>query len=224
MMLPRIIRKKSAAPFRPAMCSCRGLMALFFFIPLLWSPSAGAAPFRAGGNSASMKNKKEPIKIRSDRMEAYNKKNLIIFIGTVIAVQGQMEIRSDRLEVHLKKQKKNSGEPQKRSGPAGTSASSSGRGQGGVERLIATGNVRITQGKEKYATADRLDYNETAGRAVLTGNPRAWEKNNQIIGTKIEIFLREGRTIVYGSPQRRVSVTLFPNNRPNVPAAGVNGR
>ena len=101
-------------------------------------------------------------------------------------------------------------------------------GQGSVERLIATGNVLVNQGKEKYASGDRLDYKEATGIAILTGNPRAWENNNQVIGTKIVLFLRDGRTVVYGSRRRRVSVTLYPEsqpgNSPKPPTKGSNGR
>ena len=177
-----------------------------------------------------MKKKKEPIRIKSDRMEAYSKKNLIIFIGTVIAVQGQMEIRSERLEVHIKKQKEKIGSENPSSlvsennSPSNSTASPSGRGQQEISRLIATGNVRISQGNGKHAAAERLDYNKVAGHAILTGNPRAWEKNNQLIGTKIEFFLREDRTVVHGNRKRRVSVTLFPDSRSKAPINGINAQ
>jgi len=172
--------------------------------------------------SGPKSNKKEPIHITSNRMEAYNKKNLIVFIGDVSAVQGEMEIKSDRLEVYVKKKKTPSatanigggGTPDKSLAIPGEGIPG-GPDQSSVDRLIATGNVLINQGKNKYAAGERLDYAETLGIAILTGNPRAWEKNNQVIGTKIKIFLRQGRTIVYGSQKRRVSVTLYPNEAKN---------
>ncbi len=78
--------------------------------------AATAASRRApSGNSrkTSMKGpkteKKEPIHVTSDRMEAYNKKNMIVFIGKVLAVQGEMQIQSDRLEVYVKKKEKTAG-------------------------------------------------------------------------------------------------------------------
>ena len=177
-----------------------------------------------------MKKKKEPIRIKSNRMEAYSKKNLIIFIGAVIAVQGQMEIRSERLEVHIKKQKEKIGDENPSSLasseklPNNVAASPSGSAQQEISRLIATGNVRISQGNGKHATAERLDYNKAAGHAILTGNPRAWEKNNQLIGTKIEFFIREDRTVVHGNRNRRVSVTLFPDSRFKPPTNGINAK
>lgn len=172
--------------------------------------------------SGPKSDKKKPIHITSNRMEAYNKKNLIIFIGDVSAVQGEMEIKSDRLEVYVKKKnppsataKAAAGSAPEKSSVAAQESTPEGPDPSSVDRLVATGNVLINQGENKHAAGDRLDYAETTGIAILTGNPRAWEKNNQVIGTKIEIFLREGRTIVYGSQKRRVSVTLYPSEQKN---------
>ena len=80
--------------------------------------------------------------------------------------------------------------------------------------------MEVNQGKSKYATGDRLDYKETTGIAFLTGNPRAWEKNNQVVGEKIELRLRQGLTIVHGSRRRRVSVTLYPESQSGKSAKG----
>ena len=123
-----------------------------------------------------------------------------------------MQIKSDRLEVYVKKKGKTAGKgkspatpkPQKTSPPGKPGAP----GQGSFDRLIAIGNVEVNQGKSKYATGDRLDYKETTGIAFLTGNPRAWEKNNQVVGEKIELRLRQGLTIVHGSRRRRVPKLL----------------
>ncbi len=176
--------------------------------------------------------KKDPIQINSDRMEAYNKKNLIVFIGKVVAVQGDMAIESDRLEVYVKKKEKKAkeskGAPAAKAKKTSTANKSGAPGGGSVERLVAIGNVLVNQGKTKHASSDRLVYEETTGIAILTGKPRAWEKNNQVVGTKIELFLREGRTVVHGSRRRRVSVTLFPESQdgqsPKRPKGGVGGK
>ncbi|MFC1492131.1 lipopolysaccharide transport periplasmic protein LptA [Nitrospinota bacterium] len=184
---------------------------------------AAAAPGPDKPTASPQAKRKEPIRIHSNRMEADNKKNVIVFIGKVSAVQGEMEIKSDRLEVYLQKRSKKSAGNQK----SGKTREAPGQpGQGSVERLVARGNVLITQGKKKFASGDHLDYNELTGVAVLTGNPRAWEDNNQVVGTKIEIFFRDGRTIVHGSNRRRVSVTLFPeeSNISRRPGTGRNER
>lgn len=180
---------------------------------------ASAAPGSSQGSAPSQKTapkpkKQDPIRITSNRMEAYTKKNFVDFIGDVVAIQGEMQIKSDKLRVFFQKKKSAAGKKsgtqtrrnQKNTGkiPAPTPGTS-------VERIVATGNVLVNQGKGKFASGERLDYNERTGVAILTGNPRAWEGNNQIVGDKITIYVREERTVVHGSKSRRVNVTLFPS-------------
>ena len=212
MIAPRPIHRALYAPKKAAAFSL--FLALWLAAPA--PPLSGAAPAAATKSRASgpQAAQKDPIRILSNRMEADNKKNIIVFIGNVSAVQGDMEIKTDRLEVYMKKRAGQGGG--KKKPPAQP-------GEGSVERLIALGNVLITQGKQKFASGNRLDYNERTGIAVLTGNPRAWENNNQIVGTKIKLFLREGKTVVYGGRKRRVSVTLFPEGGGR-PGAGRRGK
>ena len=183
-------------------------------------PSEGASaagPARQPGAApAGAQKKKEPIHVTSDRMEAYNQKNLIVFIGKVKAIQGELMIQSDRLEVYVKKREKNADSVADRSAPGAPSpaakrTAAAGGQEGQVERIVAIGHVLINQTKTKFASGERLDYSEETGIGVLTGNPRAWEGQNQVIGDKIELFLKEDRTVVHGTANRRVNVTLFPD-------------
>jgi lipopolysaccharide export system protein LptA len=144
-------------------------------------------------------------------MEAESKKDIIIFIGNVVANRGKMQIKADRLEVFIKKKRR----PEKGSGKAAGAATKKGAGmssQGDIERIVAIGNVLLRQDGDKFASGERMVYHEARGVAVLSGNPRAWEGKNQIIGDRIELYLREDRTVVLGSPSRRVGVTLYPAN------------
>ena len=191
-------------------------------LALAASPAGGApaaGPASRPGAASDGQKKKEPINVTSDRMEAYNQKNLIIFIGKVKAVQGELTIQSDRLEVYVKKREKEAdgvvgpSAPSAPSPAARRAATAGGEpdSAGQVERIVAIGRVLINQTKTKFASGDRLDYSEETGIGVLTGNPRAWEGQNQVIGDKIELFLKEDRTVVHGTANRRVNVTLFPD-------------
>ena len=71
--------------------------------------------------------------------------------------------------------------------------------------------MKRSHARGRFASGENLDYNERTGVAILTGNPKAWEGENLIIGDKITLFLREERTIVDGSRTKRVNVTLFPS-------------
>ncbi len=169
---------------------------------LVFSLWGGAYSSAQEKTRKSRLNRKVPIHITSDKMEVNSQKNLIVFIGGVKANQGNMRIKANRLEVYTLEVKGTGAK--RRVIPEGRA--------GEVDRIVATGNVQMNQAKRRFATAARLEYRESTGIAILTGNPRVWEGKNQLVGAKIELNLREDKTIVHGSPRRRVSVTLFPSS------------
>jgi lipopolysaccharide export system protein LptA len=119
-----------------------------------------------------------------------------------------MQIKADRLEVFITKKR----EPDKGSERAPTKKGPDMASQGNIEKIIAIGNVLLRQDEDKFASGERMVYHEARGVAVLSGSPRAWEGKNQIIGDRIELYLREDRTVVLGSSSQRVGVTLYPAN------------
>ena len=155
-----------------------------------------------GQNKKSNFNRKAQIHIVSDKMEVNSRKNLIVFIGNVEANQGKTRLKANRLEIYTLENKQFSSKrrptPKDRAGE--------------IDRIVAIGNVEMEQAKRRFATAARLEYQESTGIAVLTGNPRVWEGKNRLVGAKIELNLKEDKTIVHGSDERRVSVTLFPSS------------
>ncbi len=66
-----------------------------------------------------------------------------------------------------------------------------------VERLLFTGNVRMQQGARRV-TADRAEYFDVEQKLVLTGNPKAWdtEEQNELTGEEIVVFLEEDKLFV----------------------------
>ena len=153
-------------------------------------------------NKKSNLNRKAQIHIVSDKMEVNSRKNLIVFIGNVEANQGKIKLKANRLEIYTLETKR-----------FGSKRKSTPKDRAGeIDRIVALGNVEMDQEKRRFATAARLEYRESTGIAVLTGNPRVWEGKNRLVGAKIELNLKEDKTIVHGSPRRRVSVTLFPSS------------
>jgi len=66
-----------------------------------------------------------------------------------------------------------------------------------VERLLATGNVHVQQGT-RHVVAERAEYFAAEQRLVLTGNPRAWDTQEQreLTGEEITVFLQSEDIIV----------------------------
>ena len=75
--------------------------------------------------------------------------------------------------------------------------------ESGIKHIIATGNVRFRDGT-RHAVADRADYYDAEQKLVLVGNPRAWDtdKQNELSGEEIIIFLEEDRILVSGAHVR----------------------
>lgn len=70
-------------------------------------------------------------------------------------------------------------------------------GQGDVERILATGNVRVQRGTQ-HVRAERAEYFAAAERLVLTGNPRAWDtaEQHRIRGDEIVVLVPQDHIVV----------------------------
>ncbi len=78
------------------------LLLLIFFLMAqgaLWGQDKRSKLLKAGEN--------KPIDIVSDRLDAYQEKDLVQFSGNVIANQGERVIKSDILMVYFKKKAEN---------------------------------------------------------------------------------------------------------------------
>jgi lipopolysaccharide transport protein LptA len=111
-----------------------------------------------------------PTNIKSDTMSFDYKKNLVVFLGHVRAVQAGNELSSDTLHVQMNKASQ-------------------------IREMIADGNVRMSQG-QRWTTSDHAVLDETLHTLVLTGNPVAHDGKDQIAGTKITVFLQTNRSEV----------------------------
>src|SRR5689334_10139027 len=106
----------------------------------------GEAKKKSQGGGSGF-NKQDPIYITSDRMEADRQKNVLVYIGQVVAIQGDMTLRSDKLTTYF--------DPDLNQ----------------IKQAIAEGKqVRMTQG-ERTAIGTRAVFDGVAQTITLTGNP-----------------------------------------------------
>ncbi|MCX7634916.1 MAG: hypothetical protein N2Z74_04145 [Syntrophales bacterium] len=172
-----------------------GIFSLLCLFPGSPLPAAGDTKGPGGLLMGS-----QPIKITSDRLEAFGDKRLVVFSGNAVAVQGDKIIRADRLSLYYKKE--TSGV--KTGDPGGI------EGAGELERIEAKGRVRITHGK-RQVTGDEAVYEQDTQIITMTGNAVMREEGNVVRGDKITVLLNENRGVVEGQPNRRVSATIFPS-------------
>jgi lipopolysaccharide export system protein LptA len=141
----------------------------------------------------------ELVQVTADRMVSDSRTDQIVFSGNVEVHRGDLYVKADRLEVKQNRDTKK------------------------VSQLVAIGNVFIRRG-EQAATAQRATFFESEQKAVLTGNPHAWEGTTEVWGEEMVFLLAEGSMIVTGGTQR-VRMQLVPGGAgEKLPTAKAKGR
>jgi lipopolysaccharide export system protein LptA len=132
-------------------------------------------------------NKQDPIYITSDRMEADRQKNVLTYVGQVVAIQGDMTLRSDKLTTYF--------DPDLQQ----------------IKQAVAEGKqVRMTQG-ERTATGTKAVFDGVAQTITMTGSPVVRQANSEISGCKITYFMVEDRVTVESCKEiPRINGTIFP--------------
>jgi lipopolysaccharide export system protein LptA len=140
---------------------------------------------------------KEPLIIKSNTLEIDNKKQTVLFTGNVAARKSDFTINCDRMLLHYL------GEP---------SGKESGNDDLRVEKVIATGQVKIVRREGGEAMADKAVYFQEDEKVILTGNPVVKQGNDFVEGSRITFFLKEKRSIVESSGHKKVRAVLYPKS------------
>ena len=137
----------------------------------------------------------EPIVIESKSLEMNNELKLVTFLGDVNAKIDDFVIDCNKMLVYYENppDQKATGEVEAR-----------------INKLVATGDVRINRVQGGVATAENAVYYQGDEKIVLTGSPALKQRNDLLEGDRITIFLKENRIIVDGSEDTKVNVTIFP--------------
>jgi lipopolysaccharide export system protein LptA len=169
-------------------------MQLLYLLILPVSLIFGAAATAQEGVTAP--GKPEPLQIEADRMESYDNKNEVIFLGRVEATQGGLVIQAEEMRVFYLPAREEAG------GALGSQR---------LDKVFARGEVRVTQ-EELVATGHTLDYFAEERKVILTGNARVSQDNNLITGNQVTLYLDEGKTVVERSAQEgeRVRAFIYP--------------
>lgn len=119
------------------------------------------------------KEKREPIVVTSQRMEADKLGDLVTFTGDVVLKKEAVTVNSDTLLVHYDPPTK------------------------GVREIEAVGNVVVRQ-EGRVAIGNKAVYYSSEEKIVLTGDAKIIENDNQVGGERITLFLRDNRSVVEG--------------------------
>ena len=138
------------------------------------------------------------LTITSGEMIVKALESVAIFDGHVVMKKGDVTLTADHAEVEFRSE--NSSEGSSLSALK-LFAPGSKSNQVTISIIRATGNVRLQQA-DKHGEADEAIYYHDDGKVVMTGNPRFSEKDYQVSGTKITVYLHEDRSVVEGSKVR----------------------
>lgn len=165
----------------------------FFAVFCLASPS-WAAPLPGADSDL-------PVDVTADSMEYDSDKNTVMFRGEVEAVRGEFKMWSDILTLILKDKK---GQEEKTADMGKNAA-------GDIDRVIAEKNVRFRNGAQ-HGTAQKATFFARKNILVLEGDPVIQDGENSIRGNVIRYFINENRSVVEGSPKKRVHA-VFSNEK-----------
>ena len=134
---------------------------------------------------------RKPIHITSDHVSAKQGKNAVRFYGRVVVKQQNITLTCDNLTAFY---------------AAGGKA---------IDKIIAHGNVVITQLNKKVKCGKAIFYN--AERKIeLEGSPIAWDGSNRISGNKMVLLLDKNEIQILGSSKKPTELVIYPNAKPDL--------
>jgi lipopolysaccharide transport protein LptA len=139
-----------------------------------------------------------PAEIENDK-----EKNIIIVVwpDKVHATNADMVLDCDRLEIYYKNPPK-SDKAEKSQPEIGNFDK--------IERVMITGNVKITRTDGSSATAEKVVYNKPDENVIMTGNPVSIKQGNNLFeGSKITYDLKKEKYFIEDSSSSKA--VIYPN-------------
>lgn len=162
---------------------CRRILSsLFFIAATLYGPIVSALSDDAN----------KPIHVHADQAEMDQVNGIVNYNGNVQVDQGTLRLIAEKIIVEYEDQK--------------------------VTRIIATGSparykqVIDEEGNEVKANSDKIIYFTKNEIIELIGNSYLWENNNEINGSVISYYIREGKVNAESEENKPVKMILQPHN------------
>ncbi len=160
------------------------------FTPPLWAQDQTNSTFMDGSHDTD-----QAVDIESDRLTVDQEAQTAIFEGNVDAVQGEIQLKTDRLEVYYVR-----------------SGSGAGAPADSITHMHAIGEVVLISPKET-AEGDWARYDVTDRTIVMKNNVVLIHGDNVLRGTRLDMDLESGRSILKSSTKKggRVSGRFMPS-------------
>ncbi len=155
-----------------------------------WSQEQTSNVFMDGSHNTD-----QAVDIASDRLTVDQEAQTAIFEGNVDAVQGEIQLKTERLEVYYTQ-----------------SDSAGGAPSDSITHMHAIGDVVLISPKET-AEGDWAKYDVTDRTIVMKNNVVLTHGDNVLRGTRLDMDLESGRSILKSGKQSggRVSGRFLPS-------------
>lgn len=140
----------------------------------------------------------KPIVIKSHTLEWDNAKETVTFSGEVNAEMEDFVVDCPKMQIIYK---------------STSDQKSSDSVEAKIEKIVASGGVKITRSEGGTATAERAIFYQMDEKLVLEGNPSVKQGRDLLEGDRITIFLKENRSLVEGSKEKKVKAIIFPRSK-----------
>lgn len=172
----------------------------------------GVLPFGVQAQQPAKLSKDEPIEIVSDALEVIQAEHRAIFTGNVIATQGKVHMKADKMIVFYRDE--NKGDAAAETAPKATAPEvapapeeEAGAIGKGIYRIESEGNVFFSSPTET-AQGDKSIYTVDDDTINLMGNVLLTRGGNVLKGTTLVYNLKTGRSLLTGQ-----AVTAGGNGR-----------
>jgi lipopolysaccharide export system protein LptA len=186
---------------------------LFFFLGFLLTGSGVWGAAGAQGKNKDASEPERPIVTTADTLELDNKNKTATFTGNVVAKQEQkgkdpLIIYCDKMVIY------SSGEAGKKPSTAQNKGNEkkSLKEQNQVDKIVATGQVKIHNGKDR-ATGETAVFYHADQRIILSGKAEFWQGKNLVKGEEITVWIKEDRALVTSKGSDRVRAVIYQEEK-----------
>ncbi len=136
---------------------------------------------------------RKPIEVTADTLEVLQKENKAIFSGHVVAIQGGIRLKADKMTVHYRQS-----QDQETLAPVG--------GQDGIRRIEADSNVFLSTPEETASGAKGV-YDVENRKIHLTGNVVLTREKNVLKGDQLTYNFDTAQSVLSGGVTSSASDT-----------------
>lgn len=141
----------------------------------------------------SVDTNKYPTNITADYFNVLGKEHKFFYQGNVKALHNGMVLNADRVDGTYDQKNQ-------------------------IDKLIATGNVVVDNGKGIHATGGKGIYGAKTNTIIMTDSPEVTENGSTVAADKITVYLKENRSEATGRVRMRVAPKdLQPAKLPPTP-------